>query len=70
MIFNNEKFKDDLFRIRTEKELSRKEIAQRSKVHQSTIQGIENNLYSPQIETFLKLCKWMEVKPTIYFKNN
>ena len=69
-MFRNNDFKEDLFRMRTQKILSRRKVAKESGVHYSTIQGIENNLYSPRIETFLKLCKWMEVKPTIYFLNN
>ena len=67
-MFRNNDFKEDLFKMRTQKILSRRQVAKQSGVHCSTIQGIENNLYSPRIDTFLKLCKWMEVSPFKYFE--
>ena len=67
-MFNKEQFVDDLTKLRHEMALTRKIVAQEANVHPSTLQGIENNTYSPQIETFLKLCKWMKVEPSKYFK--
>lgn len=61
MIFDLEKFADNVFYYRNNiKKVSREEAQNQSEVSEMSIRNIENQVYKePKIKTVLKLCKWM-----------
>jgi DNA-binding XRE family transcriptional regulator len=70
MTFNKQQFKDDLMIIRNKRNFSRAMVEREVGVSVSTMQTIEEGRFMPNINNFLKLCKWMGIPPTIYFLNN
>jgi putative transcriptional regulator len=53
---------------RLERGLSQQALADKSGIDRKTVNRIENNHYSPNMETFLSLCAALKVKPTLFFK--
>lgn len=59
-MFSKLKFNSDLFDYRTKNGLTRQALQNKSGVPKQTIAGLENNLYKPTIDNFIKLCKAIE----------
>jgi DNA-binding XRE family transcriptional regulator len=49
--------------LRKSCDISQAELAARSGVDRKTVNRIENNAYSPSLETFFRICGGLGVKP-------
>jgi len=58
-----------LLDIRTERGLSQSELADRAGIDRKTVNRIENDHFSPNLNTFIRLCKALKVKPSQVLEN-
>lgn len=57
--------------LRTERirqELSQDELAKMAGIDRKTVNRIENNRFSPRVETFLSLCNALDIHPRSFFR--
>jgi len=53
-----------LLDLRTERGLSQSELADKAGLDRKTVNRIENDHFSPNLNTFIRLCKALKVKPS------
>lgn len=69
---SSERFQRDvsrtLMRMRKSRELTQGQLADKSGVDRKTINRIENNWFSPSMDTFFRICGALGVKPVDVMK--
>jgi len=58
-----------LLEIRVERGMSQITLAERAGLDRKTVNRIENDHFSPNLNTFIRLCKALKVKPSEVFEN-
>lgn len=69
---SSERFQRDVSRtltmLRKSRELSQADLADKSGVDRKTVNRIENNWFSPSMDTFFRICGALGVKPVDVMK--
>lgn len=67
MIFDKEKFAEDIKSHRVAEGISTRGLSRKTGVGSATITRMEN-VSDPSMSNFCKLCTWLEEEPNKYFK--
>ena len=59
-----QKVSSRIYDIRIEREMSQDRLAQKAGIDRKTVNRIENGHFSPSLQTLIRLCSALKVKPS------